>query len=149
LGLVSALRWYMNRQAERNNWVLSFSAEGMSGRVPVPIEVACFRVVQEALTNVAKYAKAQRVQVRIWQEGPDVMLLIEDDGIGFDVMLARQRAEGGHTIGLLGMEERVRLAGGTLSVTSTPGRGTKLHLCFRLAEPDQIEQHPAERVMAS
>lgn len=149
LGLVSALRWYTNRQAERNSWILSFSAEGMARRVPVPIEVACFRVVQEALTNVAKYAKAKSVHVRVWHQAQEVMLLIEDDGVGFDVMLARQRAEGGHTIGLLGMEERVRLAGGTLSVTSTPGHGTKLHLCFRLIEPDRIEHHSEEKVMAS
>ncbi len=150
LGLVSALRWYTNRQAERNNWILSFSVEGITGRIPVPVEVACFRVVQEALTNVAKYAKAKSVHVRVWQQAQDVMLLIEDDGVGFDVMLARQRAEGGHTIGLLGMEERVRLAGGTLSVTSTPGHGTKLHLCFRLVESDQIEErHREEKVLAS
>lgn len=149
LGLVSALRWYANRQAERNSWILSFSAEGITGRIPVSIEVACFRVVQEALTNVAKYAKAKHVQLKLWRHAQDVVLLIDDDGVGFDVMLARQRAEGGHTIGLLGMEERVRLAGGTLSVTSSPGHGTKLHLCFRLVEPDRIEEDREEKVMAS
>jgi two-component system sensor histidine kinase UhpB len=147
LGLVSALRWYANRQAERNGWILTFSIDGMVGRVPAPIEVACFRVVQEALTNVAKYARAKTIDLTLRQDSSEVMLIIQDDGVGFDVMLARQRAQG-HSIGLLGMEERVRLAGGTLVISSTPGHGTGLRLYFPLTQRDQTNQHGRVEVIA-
>jgi two-component system sensor histidine kinase UhpB len=147
LGLVSALRWYANRQAERNGWILAFSTDGMTGRAPAPIELACFRVVQEALTNVAKYAKAQTIDLTLYRYDHEVTLVIQDDGVGFDVMLARQRARGGQTIGLLGMEERVRLAGGTLEISSALGQGTRLELCFPLTEQDQSQQPGTVEVM--
>ena len=110
------------------------------GRVSAPIEVTCFRVVQEALTNVSKYAKAKTIDLTLRQNSHKVTLVIQDDGIGFDVMLARQRAQGGQTIGLLGMEERIRLAGGAFEIVSTLGQGTRLELCFPLAEQDQSKQ---------
>jgi two-component system sensor histidine kinase UhpB len=147
LGLVPALRWYANRQADRNGWTLFFSAEGMMGRVSAPIEVTCFRVAQEALTNVSKYAKAKTIDLTLRRNDHEVTLVIHDDGIGFDVMLARRRAQGGHTIGLLGMEERVRLAGGTFGIVSAPGQGTKLELCFPLSEQDQSKHLGTVEVM--
>lgn len=147
LGLVPALRWYANRQAQRNGWVLSLSVEGIVGRVAVPIEVACFRVVQEALTNVAKYANAKAVDLTLRRHENEVTLVIQDDGVGFDVMLARQRAQGGQSIGLLGMQERVRLAGGALEISSEVGQGTRLELCFPLIEQDQTTPYGSVEVM--
>lgn len=147
LGLVPALRWYANRQAQRNGWVLSLSVEGIVGRVAVPIEVACFRVVQEALTNVAKYANAKSVDLMLRRNENEVTLVIQDDGVGFDVMLARQRAQGGQSIGLLGMQERVRLAGGALEISSEVGQGTRLELCFPLIEQDQTTPYGSVEVM--
>jgi len=134
LGLVPALRWYVNRQAERNGWILSLSLERITERIPAPIEVSCFRVVQEALTNIAKYAKAKTVDLTLCRQEQDITLIIQDDGVGFDVMLAKQRALGGQSIGLLGLEERVRLAGGSFSISSVPSEGTRLELCFPLTE---------------
>ena len=139
LGLVSALRWYANRQATRNGWTLSLSVEGMAGRVPVPIEVTCFRVAQEALTNIAKYARAKMIDLTLRRQDEEVTLIIQDDGVGFDVLSARRRAQGGESIGLLGMEERVRLAGGSLVISSAPGEGTRLELCFLLTEGEQAK----------
>lgn len=149
LGLVPALRWYANRQAQRNGWVLSLSVEGIVGRVAVTIEVACFRVVQEALTNVAKYANAKAVDLRLRRHENEVTLVIQDDGVGFDVMLARQRAQGGQSIGLLGMQERVRLAGGALEISSEVGQGTRLELSFPLIEQDQTTPYGSVEVMTS
>lgn len=148
LGLVSALRWHANRQAERNGWTLSFSAKGMARRVPVSIEVACFRVVQEALTNVARYARAKTVDLTLRRQEQEVTFVIQDDGVGFDVMLARQRARGGQSIGLIGMQERVRLAGGTLMISSVPGQGTRLQLRFPLTEQDHVKQQRPIEAMA-
>jgi len=149
LGLVAALRWYANRQAERNGWLLSFSVEGVTGRMPVPIEIACFRIVQEALTNVAKHSKAKAINLALRRRDQDIMLAIQDDGIGFDVQSARQRAQVGESIGLLGMEERVRLAGGRLMISSTPGQGCRLELHFPLAEHDQSRKSGAVEVVSS
>jgi two-component system sensor histidine kinase UhpB len=149
LGLVAALRWYANRQAKRNGWILSLSVEGMTRRVPVPIEVACFRIAQEALTNVAKYARAKTIDLTLHRQDEDVTLVIQDDGVGFDVMSARQRAQEGQSIGLLGMEERVRLAGGILEISSTAGRGTTILLRFPLSEPDPAERRRTAEVMST
>jgi two-component system sensor histidine kinase UhpB len=118
----------------------------MTERVPAPIEVVCFRVAQEALTNIAKYARAKTIDLTLRRHGYEVALVIQDDGVGFDVMLARQRAQGGESIGLLGMEERVRLAGGSFVVLSTPGEGTRLDLRFPLAE-HQISPHARTEVL--
>ncbi|MBK9308144.1 MAG: PAS domain S-box protein [Nitrospira sp.] len=149
LGLVPALRWYANRQATRNGWTLSLSVEDMIGRVPAPIEVACFRVVQEALTNIAKYARARTIDLTLRRQEEEVTLILQDDGVGFDVLSARQRAQGGESIGLLGMEERVRLAGGNLVIVSVPGQGTRLQLCFSLTEYDQSQVSRTAEVTAS
>ena len=147
LGLVPALRWYANKQAERNGWMLHFSVEGMAERVPSLIEVACFRSVQEALTNIAKYASAKTIDLTLHRHDQEVTLIIQDDGVGFDVFSARQRARGGESMGLFGMEERVRLAGGALEISSTPSRGTTLLLHFPLTEPDLAQQRGMAEMM--
>ena len=149
VGLVAALRWYTNRQAERNGWALSFSVEGMAGRMPVPIEIACFRIVQEALTNVAKHSRAKTLSLALRRRDQDVALAIQDDGVGFDVQSARQRAQGGESIGLLGMEERVRLAGGRLMISSALGQGCRLELHFPLAGHDRPKLHDTVEVVPS
>lgn len=149
LGLVSALRWYANRQATRNGWTLSLAVEGMEGRVPASIEVTCFRVAQEALTNIAKYARAKTINLALRRQDGEVTLVIQDDGVGFDVMQARRRALDGKSIGLLGMEERVRLAGGSLLISSVPGEGTRLQLCFSLTNFDQPPVSRTVEVTAS
>ena len=149
LGLVPALRWYVTRQAERNGWTLSLSVEGVSGRIPASIEVSCFRVVQEALTNIAKYAKAKSLVLSLCRKDQDMTLVIQDDGVGFDVMLARQRAQSGESIGLLSLEERVRLAGGSFVMSSVPGEGTRLDLSFPLSEDEPMKPDTAVEVLLS
>lgn len=112
------------------------------------IEVACFRVIQEALTNVAKYARAKVIELTLHQPAQEVILVIHDDGVGFDVTAARQRARDGVSMGLFGMEERVRLAGGLLAILSEPGRGTSLELRFPLGDA-QVTHGPLREVSAS
>jgi signal transduction histidine kinase len=90
-------------------------------RLPVEIETALYRIVQEALTNVVKHAAASRVTIVLTQKGNAVSLLVQDDGGGFNPEDVR---EGG--LGLTGMRERVSLLGGRLSVDSTEGAGTML-----------------------
>jgi signal transduction histidine kinase len=145
LGLAAALRWYVDRQAQRGGIAMDFRNESPGARSSVLLETTCFRVAQEALTNVLRHAKAKRVSVRIQQKPDALNLYIEDDGIGFDTEQARQKAAGGACLGLLGMQERVILAGGRLDVTSTPGSGTSIHVCLPLGEQPVVERRSQRR----
>lgn len=126
LGLVPALKWYIKRQGERAGWETEYSAHLGENHLPPGVEIACFRIVQEALTNVARHAEATHVQVTLTRPGDHLLLVIEDNGQGFNVERAKTRARTGISIGLLGMEERARLVGGELTITSSPKTGTKL-----------------------
>lgn len=130
LGLPAALRWYLNRQAERTGLKICFQADNLSGRLPTEIEVSGFRIVQEALTNVIRHARAQHVTVELRQEETVLWLSIKDDGIGFDVNVAQEQAAARGSLGLLGMHERAELAGGHLSIISTPPHGTQIRVRF-------------------
>lgn len=124
LGLPAALRWYTDRFARDAGIQMRFSADA-AHRLDPPLETACFRVVQEALTNVARHAHARRVSVRLKVGAGGAVVKIRDDGVGFDVAAARERAAG-VSLGLLGMEERVSSFGGELEVQSAQGRGTEI-----------------------
>jgi PAS domain S-box-containing protein len=122
LGLVSALRWYLDRRV-REFVIPHLKAPRRDKRFPPEVETTCFRVAQEALTNVVRHAKATHVWIEFGQTARELQLSIRDDGVGFDVLAARSRAVGGGSLGLLGMQERVRLCGGSLEITSSPGAG--------------------------
>lgn len=128
LGLVPALRWYVGRQAERAGWELRFLADEDVTRPPPNVEISCFRVTQEALTNVARHAKATRVEIRLEMSRRELSLIISDNGIGFDHDLIRV----GTSVGLSGMEERVRLAGGRIGIHSARAGGTEIRATFPL-----------------
>jgi PAS domain S-box-containing protein len=139
LGLVPALRWYLDQQAQRAELRAEFFADPALERVDASIETACFRVAQEALTNVVRHARAQTVSVEL-DRAPEVLhLVVRDDGIGFDVATTQQ----GASLGVLGMRERVTLLGGELDCKSAPGRGTEVHAFFPLRfRPDGGEPRP-------
>lgn len=141
LGLSAALRWYVPQQAQRAGIVADVIADLGADRLPAPVETACFRVVQEAVTNVLRHARASRVSVGAHAFADRVELWIEDDGSGFDVAAARQGIHEGRSLGLLGMEERVSLVGGKLSIDSAPGRGARVHITCPLATNDDT-LHP-------
>jgi len=99
---------------------------GDEGRLPPAVETALFRAVQEALTNVAKHADADRVDI-VLKFGPEALeIRVEDDGRGFDVPEALRNEGAG--LGLQGMRERMALLDGTLEIASRPGGGTRLSL---------------------
>jgi signal transduction histidine kinase len=133
LGLPAALRWYADRFARDTGIGVHFSIDAVVAIEP-PVETVCFRVTQEALTNVARHARAQNVWVDLHAVVAGTELRIRDDGIGFDVLVAHDRAVGGESLGLLGMEERVSLLGGELDVQSAPGIGTEVSARFPGAE---------------
>lgn len=150
LGLVAALREYLDRQAQRGRLRVTFGVEGCqarrleSARLPAAVEIACFRAAQEALTNVLRHAHARHVAVVLRADADTVTLLIHDDGVGFDMAAAQARASAGGSIGLLGMQEQVVLAGGQFTSSSAPGSGTHIQIQFPLA-PDALLADVRER----
>jgi len=139
LGLVPALRWCLDQQAQRADLRVEFFADPALERVDAAIETACFRVAQEALTNVVRHARAQTVSVELHRTPEALHLVVRDDGSGFDVMTGEQ----GDNLGLLGMRERVALLAGELDCKSAPGRGTEIHAFFPVrTRPDAQEPGP-------
>jgi len=132
LGLEPALRWFTKRQAALVGLQSRFHADRLQHRLSLAIETACFRVAQEALTNVVRHAQAKTVTVELRQEAGQLHLHVRDDGVGFDVGAAREKAGRGASLGLLSMEERAALAGGGLKLRSIPKQGTEVHAWFPL-----------------
>lgn len=144
LGLVSALRWYVTRQAERVGWTLDYAIQELEHRLAPEIEVVCFRVVQEALTNAARHAQATHLCVALSCFEDSIELVVQDNGVGFDVAEMRKRARSGNSIGLLAMQERAHLIGGSVEVQSQPQDGTKIivrvPLTLPLAKPGSAQR---------
>jgi signal transduction histidine kinase len=123
LGLKEALANYVETWAERSGVQMDFQATGLEpNRLPSPIETALYRVVQESLTNVLKHAAAKRVSVVLQRSPGHASAVIEDDGRGFDADSSPISSE--HSLGVLGMRERLALVGGSLAIESELGRGT-------------------------
>lgn len=121
LGLVTALQQYTEEFGRKYQIQTDFEAVGLQGkRLPIEIEIAMFRIVQESLTNVALHARATHVDVLVNVHETRVAATIEDDGVGF----APSPSIVENTLGLFGMRERVEMLGGRLSVESAPGKGT-------------------------
>lgn len=121
LGLDAALRQYARTAAAKFGLEVHFKARGFTReRLPAGVETALYRVVQEAMANVVRHAKATRVDLLAERRGDRVLVMVEDNGIGFD---ADQGKPAGH-FGLLGLRERAEALGGTLTIESAPGAGT-------------------------
>jgi len=128
LGLAVVLEWHLARQAEAAGWDSQFETT-LPGRLRPELEMACFRVAQEALTNVMRHAVAKQVWVALGLDAGEVRLSVRDDGDGFDVALVPDPSPTGG-FGLIGMQERVRQTGGRLAIHSAPGRGTEVRASF-------------------
>ncbi len=136
LGLVATLRWYVDRQAQRGG----FTAQLITDLPDVPylppeLETTCFRVVQEALTNIMRHSQAHNVCVELHQREKELELRVCDDGVGFDVQAALENAMGGTSLGLLGIQERIWQVGGQIAIQSAPGGGTDIQARLPLSQP--------------
>ncbi|MGC8990091.1 MAG: PAS domain S-box protein [Verrucomicrobiia bacterium] len=130
LGLVAALVWCADRCTRLSGVKVEVQHDEMEGRRFRPeIETAAFRVVQEALTNVVRHAGANSAVVRVWENGSGLFVQVVDQGRGFDLSEARRNKM---SLGLACMEERVKMAGGSLSIESEAGAGTYITACFPL-----------------
>lgn len=129
LGLHTALINYVDEWSEHGKIAASFHSAGlMKQRLPRHLETTVYRIVQEALTNILKHARARNVSIIVEHRKNSVLTIVEDDGLGFDVEAMLNTPAKERRLGLLGMQERVALVGGTLQIESTPSVGTTLYV---------------------
>jgi signal transduction histidine kinase len=126
LGLLAAIRWYAERHLEPLGVTVHWEFSGQERRLQSEIETALFRVVQEAITNVAKYAHAESVLIQCVLKDDAISIEIEDDGDGFDPTQLPAAGETRRGLGLIGMRERVGLLGGTIEIDAAPGKGVRI-----------------------
>lgn len=122
-GLLTALDWHFKRYHEQTGICVQFQHAPLSERLPSHLETAVFRVVQEALTNVARHAGVKEATVRLWTDELRLGVQVEDRGAGFD---AQQALASNTSNGLAGMRERAELLGGEFTLETAPGCGTRL-----------------------
>jgi signal transduction histidine kinase len=124
LGVLPALLWLFEHYTGQTGVQIDFQQFGLAGqRFEAEVETAAYRIVQEALTNVARHAGVRQATVRAWAERDTLRVQIEDHGIGFDPPSIRFA---GYSTGLAGMHERARVLGGQLRIDTAPGAGTRI-----------------------
>ncbi|MEM1544362.1 MAG: GAF domain-containing sensor histidine kinase [Candidatus Bathyarchaeia archaeon] len=129
LGLMAALEKVTEEWSRRFNIPCEFVANGsINGEVQPEMAIGIFRIVQEALTNIAKHAKATHARVSVYQEDSELVVTVEDNGVGFKVSDILRHPDENKRLGLLGMMERAAMLSGTLTIDSKPGKGTKVQV---------------------
>jgi len=132
LGLVTALEMLARETKATSNVEVSFHKSGSEKRLAAQVELALYRMAQEALSNMSRHSQATQAELAIHFENDTIELMVSDNGIGFEAPNApADFAPSGH-FGLLGMYERADLIGAQLTIRSTPGKGT--HLTIQLLE---------------
>jgi signal transduction histidine kinase len=131
LGLVTALRWYVDRYSKRTGLKVKVIIDlpDRNERFSRECETACFRIAQEALSNIARHAQASQAQVRLMKHENGLVLTVKDDGVGFDL---DKRAPRIATLGLVSMHERAHAAGGAVEIDSARSKGTEVRLTLPL-----------------
>src|SRR5690606_698304 len=133
--------------AARSGTRIEFDVAPGVTRAPPGLGTTVFRLVQEAVGNALRHARSTVVRVTLRDESDALRLVVEDDGIGFDPALVNRSARRGAHLGLLGMTERVRSAGGTLEIESRPGAGSRIIAVIPFEKPGS--SGPTERSAAT
>ena len=141
LGLLPALLWLIERYTHQTQIQIDFGHSGLEKRFPPEIETAAYRIVQEALTNIARHAHENEAAVRLWVNNDVLFLQVEDWGAGFDVETALAKNV---NIGLSGMQERALALGGRLEIESVLGVGTRVQAEFPV-KGQRLERRKGER----
>jgi PAS domain S-box-containing protein len=135
-GLVPTLRWYVDNFSQRANINVFLKVKDKSYRFPSEVELALYRIVQEALTNVAKHSRATEVIIHLSKRDLTAILSVRDNGIGFDPVKALSAPQG---MGLFNMKERVNLLGGSFDIISRSRKGTTLTINIPFSEVQHEE----------
>jgi PAS domain S-box-containing protein len=140
LGLVPALRSFIDEQGRRASVAVRFSAEHVPEKLDPEIEITCFRIAQEAITNAMRHAKATQLEIALrCARGKTLRLLARDNGIGFDAQARQVQA---FDLGLTGIRERAALVGGRVKIISSPRKGTTIDVSLPLTlRPERQGRH--------
>lgn len=144
LGLIAAIRKEAKDLAKSTGVKSRVMIDDDFGRIHPDIEAALYRVVQEALHNVAKHAQAKSVTIELTRENSHVCLMVEDDGIG--ATLSKPKANERHTFGLAGIRERIGMLGGKVKISSVKGKGTKLEVNVPITVNGDLAPAPVRSV---
>jgi len=135
LGLVATLERYANDYSTTHGIRVDVQTSGLpSDRLPLQVETTLYRIMQEALTNTAKHAKARTVGITVEYHAPYVQMVVKDDGCGFDVGTTLPSSGTSKRLGLHGMQERAALLNGSIVIESKPGIGTTIHVRIPIVE---------------
>jgi signal transduction histidine kinase len=134
LGFTAGLNWYIRQAAKRADCEISALACDVPENLPEPLAIGAFRIVQEAVSNALRHARASTIQVSVIGTERRLSVRISDDGVGFDMSAVKGDSDPFAGFGVLGMMERARIAGGTLTVESSPGNGTRIVALLPLPE---------------
>jgi signal transduction histidine kinase len=134
LGIAGSVRQFCDEFSTQQKLRIDVEANDLTRQLPSAVSLTLFRILQEALHNSVKHGEARHCRVRLWEADGSIHLMVGDDGAGFDVAAARS----GYGIGLISMEERIKLVDGVLSITSQPQHGTDIHARVPLA-PDEAD----------
>ncbi|MGB4482378.1 MAG: sensor histidine kinase [bacterium] len=137
LGLVPALRRYLEGLEEREGLVVNLAVFGQEVRLASAVEVGLFRIIQEALHNVSKHARAASARVTLTYSQEQLLLSVRDDGRGFDLREVERGGRAGGHFGLISMRERAELLGGRFEVKSAPGQGTRITVAVPITEGEE------------
>ena len=122
MGLVAALRQHVEAVGEKHGLHVSFRAAGVVERLSSNVETVLYRIVQEALTNIVRHAHATQADVVLTIRDGKLIVIVEDDGVGFDP----DTVSTSNHLGLFGMRERTEMINGKLVIESSPGQGTTI-----------------------
>jgi signal transduction histidine kinase len=136
LGLVSAMRGFCKEFSEKHKVVVAFASEGIPPAVQTDISVCLFRVMQEGLQNAVKHSGVRFFEVELRGSPTDIQLTVRDSGVGFDPELIKDTPG----LGLVSMQERVRLVKGAILITSRPLSGTQINVQVPLQAGEQTEK---------
>jgi signal transduction histidine kinase/HAMP domain-containing protein len=147
LGLIPALRWLAQSRLETKGIRVSMAVSSGAGssngktdpqRLAPEIETALFRVMQEAINNIARHAAARNVDIQLELDEDTAVVSIRDDGIGFDLTELSVSSNSARGLGLVGIRERIELLGGELDINTFPGSGTHIHIRVPLRERSHV-----------
>lgn len=146
MGLASALSWMSERQRRFSQLAITEEIDQGLPRLNDKIEISVFRIAQEAFTNIHKYSHADHVLIGCSIQGDYLQLILEDNGVGFDVDAKLNRANKGQSLGLLSIKERAFLVNGLVHIDSTPEHGTRIEL--RVPLSGQHDEGGTDEVIA-
>jgi signal transduction histidine kinase len=144
LGLSAALRKLVNDFGKHSCAKISVEMEEVDHLFPRNLQIIIYRIFQEALTNVGKHARAAHVSIVFTVRNTHAVILVEDDGRGFDMKQAEARCRAGLSLGLATMNERARMLGGAFDISSAPEKGTRISLTFPI-HPEAVQANIGER----